>query len=151
MRLDLIFSLQCLKFALAVGKCQSISPFYSICLSKKNAEAVKFLEILKKSFPSTKKEFFCKRKKDFFLEKTFLHDTKYSCEAIFIIHTFISYIFNSLLWCVKLQSQEKTRQWLNRFSFPETLCYALNKVTDVIHFFLSKQLLLLKSLCYALN
>ena len=43
---------QCSKFALAVikcrGFCRGISPFYSICLSNKNAEAVKFLEIKKK-------------------------------------------------------------------------------------------------------
>ena len=42
---------------------------------------------------------------------------------------------------------------LNRSSFPETLLsYALNKITDVIHFFHSKQIFfLLKPLCYALN
>ena len=68
--------------------------YYSICLGNKNAEAAKFLEILQKSFPGTKKEIFCKRKKDFFHKKTFLQDTNYSCASIFIIHTFILYIFN---------------------------------------------------------
>ena len=50
------------KFASAVGKCRGfcrgISPFYSICLGNKNAEAVKFLEIKKNSFPRTTKEIF---------------------------------------------------------------------------------------------
>ena len=40
------------KFASTVGKCREfcrgISPFYSICLDNKNAEAAKFLEIKKK-------------------------------------------------------------------------------------------------------
>ena len=93
--------LQCSKFALAVGKCQGfcrgISPFYSICLGNQNAEAVIFLDFFFLSFPRTKKEIFCKRKKDFFHKKTFLQDTNYSCASIFIIHTFISCIFNSLL------------------------------------------------------
>ena len=94
--MDLI---QCSKFASAVGKCQGISPFYSICLGNKNAEAVKFLEIKKKknSFPRTKKKFFVKEKKISFIKKTFLQDTNYSCASIFIIHTFIPYIFNSLI------------------------------------------------------
>ena len=50
------------KFASAVGKCRGfcrgISPFYSMCLGNKNAEAVKFLEIKKNSFPRTTKEIF---------------------------------------------------------------------------------------------
>ena len=95
------------RFASAVSKCQS--PFYSICFGNKNAEAVKFLEIKKKSFPRTKKEIFSKRKKDFFHKKTFLQGTNYSSAYIFIIHTFV--IHNSLL---------------------SLLCYALNKVIDVI-------------------
>ena len=69
------------KFTSAVGKCrgfcQGISPFYSICLSNKNAEAVKLLEIfLKNSFPRTKKEIFCKRKKVFmciYIHYSYLH------------------------------------------------------------------------------
>ena len=90
------------KFASAVGKCRGfrrgISPFYSICLSSENAEAVKFLEIKKKIvFLELKKKFFVKEKKISFIKKTFLQDTNYSCASIFIIHTFISYIFNSLL------------------------------------------------------
>ena len=87
-----------------------------------------------------KTEIFCKRKKDFFRKKTFLQDTNYSCTAIFIIHTFISYILTHY------------SSALNRSSFPETLCYELNEVIDVIQCFLSKKIfLLLKSLCYALN
>ena len=85
------------KFASAVGKCRGfrrgISPFYSICLSNENAEAVKFLEIKKKIvFLELKKKFFVKEKKISFIKKT------YSFASIFIIHTFISYIFNSLLY-----------------------------------------------------
>ena len=49
-----ITNIQRTKFALAVGKCRGfcrgISMFFSICLSKKNAEAIEFLEILKKYF-----------------------------------------------------------------------------------------------------
>ena len=107
------------KFALAVSKywgfCQGISPFYSICLSNRNAKAVKFLVIKKYIvFLELKKNFFVKEKKISFIKKTFLQDTNYSCASIFIIHTFISYIFNSLLYL---------------------LCSALNEVIDVIHFF----------------
>ena len=57
------FTLERSKFASAVGKfrgfCRGVSPFYSICLSNKNSEAVKFLEIKKNSFPN-KKNLFCK-------------------------------------------------------------------------------------------
>ena len=71
------------------------------------------------SYKLKKKKVFLelKKKKDFFHKKTFLQGTSYSCESTFIIHTFLSYIFNSLLYL---------------------LCYALNEVIDVIHFFLSK-------------
>ena len=55
------------KFASAVGKCRGfcrgISPFYSICLGNKNAEAVKFLEIKKKVFLELKKKCFLKEKR----------------------------------------------------------------------------------------
>ena len=62
------------------------------------AEAVKFLEIKKKEvFLELKKKFFVKEKKISFIKKTFLQDTNYLRASIFIIHTFISYIFNSLL------------------------------------------------------
>ena len=87
------------KFASAVSKCWGfclgISPFYRICLGNKNAEAVKYLEI-KKDFLELKKKFLVKEKKHFFHKKTFLQDTNYSFASIFIIHTFILYIFNSL-------------------------------------------------------
>ena len=103
------------KFASAVSKCrgfcQGISPFYSICLSSINAEAVKFLEIFKKIV------FLELKKKRLLYKKLFLQGTSYSCASTFIIHTFLSYIFNSLLYL---------------------LCYALNEVIDVIHIFLSK-------------
>ena len=59
-------------------------------------------------------EIFCRRKKDFFHKKnTFLQGTNYSCASISIIHTFISYIFNSLLYL---------------------LYYAWNEVIDVMRF-----------------
>ena len=109
------------KFTSTVSKCWSfcwdISPFYSICLSNKNAKAVKFLEIWKIVFLELKNKFFVKEKKISFIKKTFLQGKNYSCASIFIIHTFILYIFNSLLYL---------------------LCYALNEVIDAIHFFLSK-------------
>ena len=90
------------KFASAVGKCRGfcrgISPFYIICLGNKNAEEVKFFQIKKKIvFLELKKKFFVIEKKVFFHKKTFLQDTNYSCSSIFIIHTFIPYIFNALL------------------------------------------------------
>ena len=74
--MEFVNHIQCSKFASAVGKCrgfcQGTSPFYSVCLCNKNAEAVKFLEIKKKiSFPRTIKEIFCKRKKDFIHKKNF--------------------------------------------------------------------------------
>ena len=60
------FTLQRSKFASAVGKfrgfCRGVSPFYSICLGNKNAEAVKFLEIKKNSFPNKKNLFYTRHK-----------------------------------------------------------------------------------------
>ena len=54
--------IQCSKFASAVGKCQGfcqgINLFYSICLGKKNAEAIELLEILNKYFSTNKKTYF---------------------------------------------------------------------------------------------
>ena len=44
-----------------------------------------------------KKGFFVKEKKVSFIKKLFLQDANYSCASIFIIHTFILYISNSLL------------------------------------------------------
>ena len=72
------------RFASAVSKCQS--PFHSICFGNKNAEAVKFWEIKKKSFPGTKKEIFCKRKIDFFHKKIFFY-------KIQIIHVHLYSLF----------------------------------------------------------
>ena len=118
---------ECANYVFPISSISFTSAF-KIRRSNKNAEAVKFLEILlKKSFPRTKKEIFCKRKKSFFHKKTFLQDTNYSCASIFIIHTFISYILTHY------------SSALNRSSFPETLlCYVLNAVINVMHFFLSK-------------
>ena len=93
------FNMQRSRLASTVSKCQGfcqgISPFYSICLSDKIAEAVKFLEI-KKVFLELKKTFFAKEKKISFMKKKLSQDTNYSCGSIFI-NTFIFYIFNSLL------------------------------------------------------
>ena len=80
------FPVQRSKFAWAVGKCRGISPFYSICLGNKNAEAVKFWEIKKKSFPRTKKEISCKRKKYFFHKETLFYKTQ-------IIHVHLCSLF----------------------------------------------------------
>ena len=114
------------RFASAVSKCQS--PFYSICFGNKNAEAVKFLEIKKKSFPRTKKEFFCKRKKDFFHKKKLFYKAQ-----IIHVHLYSLFIPSFHIFLTHYSSA------LSRSSFPETLlCYALNEVIDVIHFFLSK-------------
>ena len=125
------FNMQRSRFASTVSKCQGfcqgISPFYSICLGDKIAEAVKFLEIKKKSFPRTKKEFFCKRKKDFFHKKNFF------TRQIIHVHLYSLFIPS---FCIFLTHYSSV---LNRSSFPETLLsYALNEVTDVMHFFGSK-------------
>ena len=90
------------KFASAVDICRvfcrGISPFYSICLGNKNAEAVKFLEIKKKKvLLELKKKFLVKEKKISFIKKPFFTRQNYSYASMFIIHTFISYIDNSLL------------------------------------------------------
>ena len=121
------------KFASAVGNCRGfcrgISPFYSICLGNKNAEAVKFLEIKKKkkSFLRTKKKFFCKRKINFFHKKDFF------TRQIIHVHLYSLFISSFRIYFTHYSSA------LDRSSFPETLlCYALNEVIDVIHFFLSK-------------
>ena len=114
----------------------------SICLSNKNAEAVKFLKKIKKKicFPGTKKEFFCKRKKDFFHTKKLFYKTC-ACASIFIIlyhkiihvHLYSLFIPSFRIFVTHYSSG------VNRSSFPETLlCYALNEIIDIIHFFLSK-------------
>ena len=116
------------KFTSAVSKCQGISSLYSICLSNKEAEAVKFLEIKKNSFLKTRKEFFCKRKKISFIKKNF-----------FTRHKLFMSIYNHYSYLHFVYFLTHYSSGLNRSSFPETLlCYALNKVIDIIHFFLSK-------------
>ena len=89
----------------------------------------------KKSFPRTKKEIFCKRKKVFF-HKTFFYKTQ-----IIHVHLYSLFIPSFHIFLTHYSSA------LNRSSFPESLlCYALNEVIDVIHFLLSKQVFfLLKS------
>ena len=47
------------------GFCLGISIFFSICLGKKNAEAIKFLGILKNMFPRIKFIFLKKEKQCF--------------------------------------------------------------------------------------
>ena len=97
------------KFASAVSKFRGffrgIFQFDSICLGNKNTETVKFLEIKKKKkkivILELKKKFFVKEKKISFIKIFFLQDKNYSCAVIFIIHTFILYVFNLLFLCVK--------------------------------------------------
>ena len=116
------------KFASAVRKCRGISPFYSICLANKNAKAVKFLQIFKKIvFLELKNQIFVKKKR-FLSKKTLFYKTQ-------IIHVHLYWLF--IPSCCIFLTHDYSE--LNRSSFPETLlCYALNEVTDVIHFFLSK-------------
>ena len=72
---------QHLKFASAVSRCRGfcrvISMFFNICLGKKNAEAIKFLGVLKKYVSKIKKIFFCLKKKRnaLFSKKLFLSFT----------------------------------------------------------------------------
>ena len=77
----------------------------------------------KKSFPRTKKEFFCKGKIDFSHKKRLFYKTNYSCAYSLFIFLFRIYFTHY-------------SSALNRSSFRETLlCYAVNEVTDSIHFF----------------
>ena len=73
--------LQDSKFASAVSKCWGfcwgISKFYSICLSKKNAKAIKCLEILKK-YVAKNKIYFCFKKK---------RNVPLNNKVIFVFHT----------------------------------------------------------------
>ena len=93
--LSLNCHLQCSKFASTVGKCQDfywgISPFYSICLSNKNAKAVKFLEIWKIVFLELKNKFFVKEKKISFIKKTFLQDKLFMC--IYIHYSYLHFVY----------------------------------------------------------
>ena len=72
-------AVQRLKFAYAVGKCRGIYMFFSVCLGKKNAEAIKFLGILKK-YVSKNKIYFCLKKRKMFclIKKLFLSFTWFS-------------------------------------------------------------------------
>ena len=118
------FPVQRSKFAWAVGKCRGISPFYSICLGNKNAEAVKFWE-KKKVFLELKKKFLVKEKNISFKKKPFFTRHKlFMC--IYVHYSYLHFVYSYLHYSSAL----------NRSSFPETLlCYALNEVIDVIHFF----------------
>ena len=80
---------QHLKFASAISKCRGfcrdISIFFSICLGKKNAEAIKCLiRILKKHVAKNKIYFCFKKKRNVLLNK----------KVIFVSHT----IFN--IYCI---------------------------------------------------
>ena len=117
------------KFTSAVGKCRGfcrgILPFYSICLGNKNAKAVKFLEIKKKVFLELKKKFLVKEKNISFIKKPFFTRQKlFMC--IYVHYSYLHFVYSYLHYSSAL----------NRSSFPETLlCYALNEVIDIIHFF----------------
>ena len=70
------------KFASAVGKCRGfcrgISMFFSICLGKKNAEAIQYLGIFKK-YVSKNKKYFCLKEKKIFrlIKKLILSFTRF--------------------------------------------------------------------------
>ena len=86
-------------------------------------------------FLELKKKFFVKEKKISFVKKNLFYKTQ-----IIHVHLYSLFIPSFRIFIIP---------------FPETLlcylCYALKEVIDVIHFFLSKYILLLKSSCYALN
>ena len=74
-------------------------------------------------------KFFVKEKKIFFIKETFFF---YKTQIIHV-HLYLLFMPSFRIF---LSHYSKA---LNRSSFPETLlCYALNEVIDVIHFFLSK-------------
>ena len=78
-------------------------------------------------FLKLKKKFFVKEKKISFIKKLF-----YKTQIIHV-HLYSLFIPSFRIFLTHYSSA------LNRSSFPETLlCYALNEVIDVIHFFLSK-------------
>ena len=64
-------------------------------------EAVKFLEnFFKKSFPRTKKEIFCKRKKDFFHKKNFFtRHNLFMC--IYIHYSYVHFVYFQLITLVR--------------------------------------------------
>ena len=84
------------KFVLAIGKCRGfcrgISIFFSICLGKRNAEAIKFLGILLKNTFPKKNIFFClKRKKNVLLNK----------KVILVFHTIFKFDFiTQIIYCI---------------------------------------------------
>ena len=123
----------CSKFALVVGKCWGfcwgISPFYSICLCNKNVKAIKFLESKKKKvFLELKNKYFVKENKISFIKKIFFKRHNLLM-CFYINYSYLHFVYSYLYYTSALK----------RSSFPETLlCYALNEVIDVIHFFLSK-------------
>ena len=65
------------------GFCRGMCMFFNICLAKKNADAIKFLGILKK-YVSKNKIFFCLKKNSNFLDIT-INDLRY--EIKFESHT----------------------------------------------------------------
>ena len=115
----LVSIIQRSKFASAVGKCRGFcrvtSPFHSICLGNKNAEAVKFLEIKKKVFLELKKKFFVKEKKISFIKKNF--------DKTQIIHGHLHSLFipSFRIFVTHYSSA------LNRSSFPETIMLCIER------------------------
>ena len=71
-----ILTLQRLEFASAVGKYQGfsrgISMFFSICLSKKNADAIEFLGLIKKTLFQELKKMVFKERNVLLNKKTFV-------------------------------------------------------------------------------
>ena len=96
------------------GFCQGIYVFFSICLGKKkNAEAIKFLETLKK-YVSKNKIYFCLKKKSnaslIFLSFTRLSNLISSRKSFTVLSTDVcilfSYFFCSLISVSKKQNTE---------------------------------------------
>ena len=78
-------------------------------------------------FLELKKKFFVKEKKFSFIKLFFTRHKLFMC--IYIHYSYLHFVYSYLYYTSALK----------RSSFPETLlCYALNEVIDVIHFFLSK-------------
>ena len=123
------------KFASAVRKCRGfcrrISPFIVFASAIKMPRQLNSLKSKKKSFPRTKKQIFCKRK-EFFERFLSLKKKRFYKTQIIHVHLYSLFIPS---FCIFLTHYSSA---LSRSSFPETLCYALNEVIDVIHFFLSK-------------
>ena len=71
------------------GFCKVISMFHNICLSKRNAEAIKFLEILKK-YVFKNKIYFCLKKKS---------NASLNKKVIFVFHAISKVDFITQIIC----------------------------------------------------